>query len=78
MRKIGLFHFLLGLEWSPADTPAVFGVLPMILGSLYVTAGTILIGVPVGVLARFEEVRGETFGRDEVPGQRQGGASDVL
>ena len=50
MQKIGLFNFLLGKEWSPADTPAVFGILPMILGSLYITAGAILIGVPVGIL----------------------------
>jgi len=50
MQEIGLFNFLLGKEWSPADTPAVFGILPMILGSLYVTAGAMLIGVPIGIL----------------------------
>jgi phosphate transport system permease protein len=50
MQKIGLFNFLLGRDWSPADTPAASGIFPMILGSLYVTAGAILIGVPVGVL----------------------------
>ena len=50
MGKIGLFDFLLGREWSPADTPAVFGIFPMILGSLYVTAGAIILGVPVGIL----------------------------
>ena len=49
--KIGVFNFLLGREWSPADTPAVFGIFPMILGSLYVTAGAVIIGVPTGVLA---------------------------
>ena len=48
--KIGIFDFLAGTEWSPADTPPVFGILPMIVGSLYVTAGAILIGVPIGVL----------------------------
>lgn len=50
MREIGLFDFLLGREWSPADTPAAFGIFPMIIGSLYITAGAILIGVPVGIL----------------------------
>ena len=50
MGKIGVFKFLLGTEWSPVDTPPVFGILPMILGSLYVTAGAIIIGVPIGVL----------------------------
>ncbi|GHV91586.1 phosphate transport system permease protein [Spirochaetia bacterium] len=49
--KIGVFNFLLGKEWSPADTPPVFGIFPMILGSLYVTAGALLIGVPIGILA---------------------------
>ena len=50
MKEIGLFSFLLGQEWSPSDTPAVFGIFPMILGSIYITAGAIIIGVPVGVL----------------------------
>ena len=47
--KIGLFDFLLGKEWSPSDIPPLFGILPMILGSLYVTAGAILLGVPLGI-----------------------------
>ncbi len=48
--EIGIFNFLLGKEWSPSDTPPLFGILPMILGSIYITAGAILIGVPIGVL----------------------------
>lgn len=48
--KIGLFDFLLGKQWSPSDIPPEFGILPMILGSIYVTAGAVIIGVPVGVL----------------------------
>jgi phosphate transport system permease protein len=48
--KIGPLQFLLGQEWAPTDTPPAFGILPMIVGSLYVTAGAILIGVPIGVL----------------------------
>ena len=48
--KIGFFDFLAGKEWSPADTPPSFGILPMIVGSLYITAGALVIGVPVGVL----------------------------
>jgi len=51
MTKIGLFRFLGGTEWSPADSPPIFGILPMIVGSLYVTAGAILLGVPIGILA---------------------------
>lgn len=50
MAEIGIFNFLLGKEWSPSDTPALYGIFPMILGSIYVTAGAIIIGVPIGVL----------------------------
>lgn len=46
--KIGVFRFLLGAEWRP--TSDVYGILPMILGSLYVTAGALVVGVPVGIL----------------------------
>jgi phosphate transport system permease protein len=51
MMKIGVFRFLLGREWSPSDMPPVFGIFPMILGSLCVTAGAIMTGVPVGELS---------------------------
>lgn len=47
--KIGVFNFLLGTQWSPSDTPALYGILPMILGSLYITAGAIIVGVPIGI-----------------------------
>ncbi|AGC69179.1 phosphate ABC transporter, inner membrane subunit PstC [Thermoclostridium stercorarium subsp. stercorarium DSM 8532] len=47
--KIGAKEFLSGTEWKPGDTPPSFGVLPMILGSIIVTAGAIIIGAPVGV-----------------------------
>ncbi|MDR1465375.1 MAG: phosphate ABC transporter permease subunit PstC [Oscillospiraceae bacterium] len=46
--KIGPLQFLLGTKWKPGND--LFGIAPMILGSLYVTAGAILVGVPVGVL----------------------------
>ncbi|HAN22077.1 MAG: phosphate ABC transporter permease subunit PstC [Clostridiales bacterium GWF2_36_10] len=48
MSKIGFFKFLSGTTWNP--TADVFGIFPMILGSIYVTAGAILIGVPIGIL----------------------------
>ncbi len=51
MAKIGLFNFLGGTKWAPTDTPASYGILPMILGSIYVTAGAIVVGVPLGLLA---------------------------
>lgn len=48
--KIGAFQFLLGREWTPTDIPPAYGIFPMILGSLYVTAGAIITGVPIGIL----------------------------
>jgi len=48
IREIGIFKFLLGVKWKPAND--LYGIFPMIVGSLYVTAGALLIGVPVGIL----------------------------
>lgn len=50
IKEIGLGNFLLGTDWSPTNEPPSFGILPMILGSLYVTAGAIIVGVPIGLL----------------------------
>ena len=46
--KIGVGDFLLGDIWKP--TNGYYGIFPMIVGSLYVTAGAIIIGVPIGIL----------------------------
>lgn len=46
--KIGVKEFLLGTEWRPLNDQ--YGILPMIVGSLYVTALAIAFGVPLGVL----------------------------
>lgn len=46
--EIGVLNFLTGTVWKPLEKH--FGILPMIVGSCYVTAGTIIIGVPVGLL----------------------------
>lgn len=48
--RYGLINFLFGTAWKPSDTPSTYGILPMILGSLYVTIGAIIIGVPIGVM----------------------------
>lgn len=50
MQEIGFFDFLAGKKWSPSDTPAIYGILPMIMGSIYVTLGAVVFGVPVGIL----------------------------
>lgn len=48
IKEIGAFKFLLGTSWKPANN--LYGILPMIVGSFYVTAGALIIGVPIGVL----------------------------
>ena len=46
--KIGVGNFLLGDIWKPGSNQ--YGIFAFIVGSIYVTAGAILIGVPIGVL----------------------------
>lgn len=48
MAKIGLWQFLSGTSWKPSS--GVYGILPMILASVYVTAGALVIGVPAGIM----------------------------
>lgn len=48
IREIGVVKFLLGTTWAPSNNK--YGILPMIVGSLYITAGAILFGVPIGIL----------------------------
>jgi len=48
MVRIGVFDFLTGTRWKPGNN--LYGIMPMILGSLYVTAGALLVGVPAGIL----------------------------
>lgn len=58
MLKYGVGNFIFGTEWSPSNSNPEFGILPMIVGSIVITIGAILIGVPTGVftavfMARF-------------------------
>lgn len=48
MKEIGLTDFLRGTKWKPGNDK--YGIFPMILGSIYVTGGALVIGVPVGIL----------------------------
>ena len=50
IRKIGLWAFLTGREWGPAKSDPRYGILPIILTSIYGTAGAIVLGVPIGFL----------------------------
>ena len=46
--EIGIFRFLLGKNWKPSNQ--LYGILPMILGSIYVTVGALALGVPIALL----------------------------
>lgn len=48
IKEIGVFDFLLGKTWRPGND--LYGILPFILGSIYVTAGAIILGVPIAIL----------------------------
>ena len=46
--EIGFFDFIFGTTWRPSND--VYGIGVMIIGSLYVMAGALCIGVPLGIL----------------------------
>ena len=48
IKEIGFVKFITGTVWKPNNQ--MYGIFPMIIGSLYVTAGAILFGVPIGIL----------------------------
>ena len=48
IKEIGILNFITGKKWGP--TQGLYGIFPMIVGSIYITAGAILIGVPIGIL----------------------------
>lgn len=51
IREIGLKDFLFGTEWASTAEEPKYGILPFILTSVYGTAGSIILGVPVGFFA---------------------------
>ncbi len=46
--KVGLGQFILGMSWAPGK--GEFGILPMIVGTVSVTLGAAVLGVPVAIL----------------------------
>lgn len=48
IREIGWKNFLLGRVWKPGAD--IYGIFPMIVGSVYVTGLALLIGVPIALL----------------------------
>ena len=67
--KTGLFNFIFGMTWAPGQ--GQYGIFPMIIGSVSVTLGAALLGVPVGIccsifLAEFAPVRFRNFFRPAI------------
>ncbi|RKY66428.1 MAG: phosphate ABC transporter permease subunit PstC [Candidatus Latescibacterota bacterium] len=48
-KEVSVFKFLFGRYWYPTYDPPDFGILPLILGSLWVTLGALFVAVPLGV-----------------------------
>lgn len=48
MKEIGFLKFVTGETWKPGNN--IYGIFPMVVGSIYVTAGAIIVGVPIGIL----------------------------
>lgn len=58
LKEIGTVDFLLGTTWTPTNGQPSYGILPMIFGSIVITFGAIVVGVPIGIftavfMARF-------------------------
>lgn len=48
IQEIGFKNFILGKTWKPGQQE--FGIFPMIISSIYVTAGAVIVGAPTGIL----------------------------
>lgn len=69
--KTGVFSFLFGTEWAPTAAEPLYGILPMIVGTVYTTLIGIVIGVPIGLgtaifLAEFAPPRLAVFVRKAI------------
>lgn len=45
--KVGVFNFVFGMKWAPSQ--GAYGIFPMIVGSVSVTLGAAILGVPVAI-----------------------------
>jgi len=45
--KVGVLDFVFGTTWAPSQ--GEFGILPMIIGSITLTLGAVILGVPIGI-----------------------------
>ncbi|MGB9177405.1 MAG: phosphate ABC transporter permease PstA [Methanoregula sp.] len=47
--QVGLLDFLLGPEWAPTAVEPLYGILPLIVGTLLVTTGAMVFAVPLSI-----------------------------
>jgi len=50
-REISFSQFLFGKRWYPTSDPPQLGILPLLLGSLWVTAGALIFAIPLGLFS---------------------------
>jgi len=67
--KVGLFNFIFGMKWAPSQ--GLYGIFPMIVGTVTVTCGAAVIGIPVGLcvsifLTEFAPKKIRTFMRSAI------------
>ena len=48
-REVNFFKFILGRNWYPTFSTPEYGVLPIIMASVWVTAGALVVCVPLGI-----------------------------
>lgn len=48
-KSVGVFNFIAGKSWYPISEPPQLGILPLIIGSFFVTLGAAVISIPIGV-----------------------------
>ena len=48
--KVGVKNFVLNDAWTPMNVPASYGILPMIIGSVLITAMSCIASVPVSIM----------------------------
>ena len=51
IKEIGIADFIFGTKWKPTAATPYYGIAPMIVGSLVITLGAVVTGVPVGVFS---------------------------
>ncbi len=50
-KTVAVGDFLFGRDWSPSnETNPEYGILPFIIGSIYVTLGALILAVPIGIM----------------------------